>query len=293
MEYRELGQTGIRISRLGFGGAPIGIANYLGDEDRDSELFITQARDAIRAAVEKGITYFDTAPTYGEGRSELRLGEVLEGVRDRVVLATKYTFDPALTFEQRTDLLKESLQRLRTDRVDVLQLHGMWWEDADADAVLQSGMLDWADAMKARGLCRATGITSEGSSGALERLLHTRRFDMIEVASNVIYQGTCDHQREPHGVIPLARSLNMGVTTMRGPASGFLEKLLKTELPDIDTAQVTRMAIKFVLSTLEVDCCVVGMRHADEVAANAELASDTHDRLNLRVLHDRFDGPLA
>jgi aryl-alcohol dehydrogenase-like predicted oxidoreductase len=58
--------------------------------------------------------------------------------------------------------------------------------------------------------------------------------------------------------------------------------------PDLDTAQLTRLAIRFVLSTPEVDCCVVGMRTPAEVAANVELAEDVAGRLDIRSLHNRF-----
>src|SRR5205823_5836510 len=93
MEYRQLGsRTGLRVSQVGFGGAPIGLQNYLTADDRDSPAFRAEAIAAIRLAVELGINFFDTAPGYGSGRSESILGEALDGIRDQVVLATKYPF---------------------------------------------------------------------------------------------------------------------------------------------------------------------------------------------------------
>src|SRR5689334_24209351 len=94
MEYRTLGQTGLRVSAVGFGGAPVGIPDYLSREDRDSIVFRAGAIEAVGAAVECGINYFDTAPSYGDGRAERLLGEALDGARERVVLATKYGFQP-------------------------------------------------------------------------------------------------------------------------------------------------------------------------------------------------------
>ncbi len=288
MEYHVLGRTGLKVSALGFGGAPIGIPRYLTPEDRDSETFRAMSLAALREAVARGINYFDTAPGYGDGRSESLLGEALESDRDRIFLATKYPFLPTGTPAQYTENLKRSLERLRTDYVDVLQLHGGVYDEAQADRVLASGVLDWADTMRAQGLCRFTGLTAEGPSGALERLLHTGRFDLIEIAYNLIYQATCDYQRAPTGIIPLAKSLGMGVTTMRPTTCGFLQKLLGAAFPEIDQDKLTRLAINFVLSTPEVDCAVVGMRNAQEVAANVALAEDTSSRLNLTALHDRF-----
>jgi predicted aldo/keto reductase-like oxidoreductase len=159
-----------------------------------------------------------------------------------VILATKYPFgDPAaVTPEQRTDDLHASLDRLRTDHVDVLQLHGGVFDDALADRHprLRRARLGRRDA--GAGLCRFTGITAEGPSGALERLLRTERFDVIEIAYSLIYQSTCDYQREPTGIVPLAKSLNMGVTAMRPATSGFLQKLLCAAFPALDPAAVTR-----------------------------------------------------
>ena len=288
MEVRTLGRTGLRVSALGFGGAPIGIPGYLSPEDRDSAAFQAAALAALREAAARGVNYFDTAPGYGEGRSERRIGEALEDQRDRVILATKYPFPADWTPAQATEALRHSLERLRTDYVDLLQLHGGVYTDDLAERILHAGVLDWADAMRAQGLCRFMGLTAEGPSGALERLLRTGRFDCIEIAYNLIYQSTCDYQRAPTGIIPLAKSLGMGVTTMRPTTCGFLQKLLGAAFPEIDRDRLTRLAIQFVLSTPEVDCVVVGMRHAQEVLANVALAEDTAGRLDLAALHDRF-----
>ncbi len=290
MEYRTLGRTGLNVSVIGFGGAPIGLQGYLSPEDRDGDVFQARAGASIRAAVDGGINYFDTAPGYGDGRGERLLGAALEGRRDRVLLATKYPFDAAESLDERTQGVRGSLERLRTDYVDVLQLHGGVFDDALAEQIIHSGVLNWADDLRARGLCRWTGITAEGPSGALERLLRTGRFDVLEMNYNLIYQAACDYQRAPRtGIIPLARSLGMGVTTMRPTTCGFLQKLLAAEFPGMDTDRLTRLAIRFVLSTPEVNCVVVGMRSADEVAANLALADDAAARLDLTGLHNRYE----
>jgi len=288
VEYRKLGKTGLRVSCLGFGGAPMGIPDYLSHEDRDSDAFRTTGVAALREAVARGVNYFDTAPGYGEGRSERIFGEALDGLRDRVVLATKYPFGEGLTPEQRTDALRASLDRLRTSRVDILQFHGGCFDDQLADRVLLSGVLDWVDEMQAKGLCRFRGITAEGPSGGLERLLRTGRFDVMMIAYNLIYQCTCNCTNQPAGIIPFARSLGIGVTTMRPTTCGFLQKLLGSAFPGLDTATLTRLAIRFVLSTPQVDCCVVGMRTPAEVGANVALAEDVAGRLDIRSLHNRF-----
>src|SRR5207302_1264470 len=106
---------------------------------------------------------------------------------------------------------------------------------------------------------------------------------------NVIYQSTCDYQRQPTGIIPLAKSLGLGVTTMRPTTCGVLQKLIVSAYPEIDTDRLTQLAINFALSTPEVDCVVIGMRNTSEVVANVALAEDSERRLDMRLLHDRFD----
>ncbi|HEX5324991.1 MAG TPA: aldo/keto reductase, partial [Capsulimonadaceae bacterium] len=268
MEYRELGQTGLKVSRIGFGGAPIGIANYLSAEDRESPEFRARAIAALQAAAAGGVTYFDTAQGYGDGRSEGLLGEALADSRSHVILATKFLFQEGKSAGDYTRDLQQSLRRLRTDYVDVLQVHGNVWDDAAAAKLQASRALDWAEAMREKGLIRFVGITAEGPSGALEGLLRSGRFSVLEIAYSVIYQATCDYQRAPAGIIPLAKSLGIGVTVMRPTTCGVLQKLFRSSFPEIDSRRVTELAINFALSTPEVDCVVVGMRSPEEVHTN-------------------------
>lgn len=288
MEYRTLGRTGLRVSRLGFGGAPAGLRRYLTADDRDSPGFRRNLVGAIRAAVARGVTYFDTAPGYGDGLAERLFGEALEGTRDRIVLATKFFFQEPWDPVAATRSLRESLDRLRTPAVDLLQYHGGTFDDALADRITASGVLDWLDEARRLGLTRLIGITAEAPSGGLERLLRSGRFDVGLFAYSLIYQGACDYQRAPFGIIPYARSLGMGVAVMRPLTSGFLQKLLPLEFADATPERVGRMALRFVLSTPEVDVAVAGMISEAEVAANAALADDTSDRYDLKVLHERY-----
>jgi aryl-alcohol dehydrogenase-like predicted oxidoreductase len=286
----SLGQTNLRVSPIGFGGAPIGIDGYLSPESRDAASFRKRAAEAVAAALEEGITLFDTAPGYGDGRSEQLLGEALAPHRDQIVLASKVKVMPGEGSEHWDQVLRTSLQRLRTGQLDLLQLHGANWTDELANWAIEGDLLDWLDGVKAKGLARAVGLTAEAPSGGLERLLHTGRFDVLQMAYSAIYQGACDYQREPFGVIPLAKSLGMGVLAMRTATSGVLQRMLLAEFPELDPARITRLAIRFVLSTPEVDCALVGMTSAAEVRANASLARNLETRLDLRQLHDFFEG---
>lgn len=288
METRVLGRTGVTVSRLGFGGAAIGLPRYLTPEDRDDPAVRAAALAAVRRAVEAGVTYFDVAPGYGDGRAERVYGEALEPHRGKVFLATKFWPGEPWTPRSATEQLQASLERLKTKSVDLLQYHGLGIDDAAEAAIHRLGMLEWMREQQAAGRCRWLGISAEGPSGALERLLKTGTFDVGLFAYNLIYQSMCDYQREPAGILPLAKSLGMGVATMRPATSGFIQKLLQAEFPDLPADRITRMAIRFVLSTPEVDVAVVGMRTPAEVDTNAGLARDVSNRYDLKDLHHRY-----
>lgn len=119
MQYRALGRTGEQVSVIGFGAAPLG--DEFGPLDPD------EGRRAVRRAVEEGVNFFDVAPYYGRTLAEKRLGEALQGLRDEVFLATKCCrydvrgFDFSAKRVERD--LEASLRRLRTDWVDLLQVH--------------------------------------------------------------------------------------------------------------------------------------------------------------------------
>ncbi|MDR2478637.1 MAG: aldo/keto reductase, partial [Treponema sp.] len=122
MEYVGFGKTGARVSRLGFGGAVAGLKNYLHTYDPSTEESKQSVYKALETALELGVTYFDTAPGYGDGMSESMFGEVLGGVDPaKIFLATKCA---ATDYDGVRRSAEESLKRLRRDYVDLIQIHG-------------------------------------------------------------------------------------------------------------------------------------------------------------------------
>lgn len=123
MHTRELGRSGLRVSALGLGCMGLSFG-YGPPADRQ------QAIGLIRAAFERGVTFFDTAEVYGAGANEDLLGEALQPIRDKVVIATKFGFadaKPGSGLDSRPErirrVVEESLRRLRTDRIDLLYQH--------------------------------------------------------------------------------------------------------------------------------------------------------------------------
>ena len=141
MRYRSLGRTGLEVSEVGFGGAPAGLRNYMAEWAPSDPMAQRSVEQALERAVEVGINYFDTAPGYGDGTSERMFGEVLKEYRDRVFIATKVTGSNADDIRRSVD---NSLERLQTDYVDVIQYHGTWYTDEDVRRILRPwGCAGW------------------------------------------------------------------------------------------------------------------------------------------------------
>jgi len=141
MEYRTFGRTGQTVSCLGFGGGPAGVPNYLMDWDSSSPDTQAGVERAVRRALDRGITYFDTAPGYGGGISEGIIGRALGADRARIFLASKTPHtrrDPAGIRAS----LEESLRLLQTEYLDLLQFHGAWYADDEATTILERGCLE-------------------------------------------------------------------------------------------------------------------------------------------------------
>ena len=124
MQYRRLGRTELMVSEVGFGGHPIGGIGWGGVTDENSLA-------ALRRAFDLGVNFFDTADIYGRGHSEELIGQALAEVRPNVVIATKVGLDDTHGGFARSNFapaylrraLDKSLKRLRTDYIDVYQLH--------------------------------------------------------------------------------------------------------------------------------------------------------------------------
>ena len=152
MEYRQLGKTDLKVSILGYGASPLG--NEFG------EIEVAEGQMAVDFAIDNGINYFDVAPYYGRKLAEERLGAALEGKRDKVVLATKccrYDRDGFDFSAKRVEeSIDESLQRLRTDYVDLYQIHDI--EFGDRRQVIEE-TVPAARKVRESGKARYVGIT--------------------------------------------------------------------------------------------------------------------------------------
>ncbi len=152
MQYRRLGKTGLNVSVIGFGASPLG--NVFNDCDESEGI------RSVHCAIDLGINFFDVAPFYGLTLAETRLGDALKGKRNDILLATKCgryglrDFD--FSYQRILDSADESLRRLKTDYVDLMQLHDI--EFGSKEQVLNEAV-PALQKIKASGKARFVGIT--------------------------------------------------------------------------------------------------------------------------------------
>ena len=168
MNYRALGGTGLRVSEIGFGawgigGRTSGTTSYGDTDDRTSLAALARALDC-------GITFFDTSAAYGDGHSEALIGQAFVGRRDKVVIATKAGYDswdrpPDFSADAIVASAEKSLARLRSDYVDVLQLH-----NPPAEALGDERLREALARLKAAGKIRAWGVSAKSPAEAIQAL---------------------------------------------------------------------------------------------------------------------------
>jgi len=260
----RFGRTSLQVTRLALGGYPFGGVNRARGWDPFTPEGRATAIATVRAALDAGINYIDTAPSYGKGHSESIIGEATQGRRDQFVLATKVGWED-LTPEDVVASVEASLRRLRTEVIDVIQFHGGMYTQEDFEHIVNDGLLDALEGLRGRGLVRFLGFTAEEPWTA-RPFIATGRFDVMQVRYNLIYQSAALH------ALNEARQADMGVAVMRPMTSGILQRLLQYLAPEWQQARdVHEVALKYLLSDSRVHVANVGMRWPEEVARNVAL----------------------
>lgn len=187
MRYRPFGRTGLEVSELVFGGGWVG--GLLIHQDEATKL------NAMRRALDAGINWIDTAPSYGAGKSEEALGWLLKEVERQPYVSTKVRLDLGKLNDltgQVTASMEASLQRLRRDSVDLFQLHNpigptTTGERIGVDRVLgKNGVADAFDRLREQGLTRHIGITALGDAAACRQVVESGRFESAQVYYNLL-----------------------------------------------------------------------------------------------------------
>jgi aryl-alcohol dehydrogenase-like predicted oxidoreductase len=182
---RPLGRTGLSVSEIGFGawgigGRTSGTTSYGDTDDRTSLAALGRALDC-------GITFFDTSSAYGDGHSEALIGEAFGGRRDKVVIATKAGYEswdkpPDFSPVAVVASTERSLARLRSDYIDLLQLH-----NPPASSLRDGALREAIDRLQAAGKIRAWGVSAKSPAEAIEALVEfaapvvQANFNMMDV----------------------------------------------------------------------------------------------------------------
>ena len=229
VKYRKFGRTGLEVSELVFGAGFVG--GILIHQDDDTR------RAAIRRALDGGINWIDTAPSYGQGKSEEALGWLLAEVEEKPYLSTKVGLDLNRLDDipgQIEASLQQSLERLRRPSVDLLQLHnqiGAATGDGaiGVDAVLgENGVADGLERMREQGLIRFTGITALGEAAACRAVIESGRFDSAQVYYNMLNPSAGRAMpaawsgHDYGGIIAACRDHDVAVMNIRVFAAGIL-----------------------------------------------------------------------
>jgi len=223
MEYRLLGRTGLRVSEVGFGcwaiGGPATLGEFVigwGKVDDATSL------RALQAALDEGINFFDTADVYGLGHSEELVGKAFSGKRDQVIIATKVgnrvtqdnrwikDFSP----EWIATACEASLKRLRTDRIDVYQLHSPRSDFEYSDDVV--GALE---RLRRAGKIRHFGISLPGDNAdvlGLRVIREGKPCEVFQLVHNILQREAEDE------LLPACMEADIGVIARVPLASGFL-----------------------------------------------------------------------
>jgi aryl-alcohol dehydrogenase-like predicted oxidoreductase len=213
MKYRTLGRSGEKVSLLGLGGYHIGVQ---ATEDESVRL--------IRTAVDSGINFLDNCWDYNNGQSEIRMGKALrDGYRQKVFLMTKID---GRTKEAAARQIDESLKRLQTDHIDLMQMHEVVrWEDPD-HIFASGGMMEAMNAAKQAGKFRYMGFTGHKDPDIHLKMLkmclaHGFTPDTVQMPLNIM---DAHFKSFAHKVVPMLVEHKIGVLGMKPLASGLALK---------------------------------------------------------------------
>ena len=213
MNTRLLGKAGFSVSEIGLGCWQLG-----GDFGPLTE---ATAHEILQAAVDSGITFFDTANVYGAGRSESLIGEFLKQTNNAIRVATKYgrgdVYPDGYSLDSMRQAVDAARERLGVDRLDLLQLHCV------PTAVLQAGeIFDWLRTLKDEGAIEHFGASVESDDQAL-LCLKQEGLLSLQIIFNVL------RQKPMIEVLPQAEAQGVGIIVRLPLASGLLSGKFKAD----------------------------------------------------------------
>src|SRR6202167_1190676 len=256
---RILGRTGARVSILAMGGG----SRFLMYKDEDKAL------EALNRAFDLGITYMDTAYSYGDGLSEERVGKVMKTRRSGIFLVTKIEKRKG---DDAQRIVEGSLKRLQTDHLDLIHVHSLTDEQDLAAIEAPDGVLNMLMKLRDQKVRRFIGITSHTDPAVLKTALERHDFDCTQMALNAarVGMGSGKNGMVPNEAmkisfedvaLPVARHKKMGVIAMKV----FAQEALVGQAP-------VEKLLYYSLSLPGVTLAVAGMPKFEFIDQNVALA---------------------
>lgn len=230
-----------------------------------------KAIEALNLALDLGVTYLDTAQSYGRGNSELWVGKVMAERRKEVFLATKIAFRD---YDQAMRRTEESLKRLQTDQIDLIHIHSL--KGQEDLAAIEAGSLRALMELREQKVCRFAGITSHSYPDVLATALERHDFDCTQMALNAAKQGRSENARDPVDslpedsfeavALPVALRKKMGVLVMKATGQ---EALVGAGPGKADIGRLLQYAL-----SLPVTSAVVGMPTLEYLREDVKVAAN-------------------
>lgn len=311
MKYRDLGATGLKVSELGLGCSSLGnsVFNY-GDE--------SEFLKVLNYAFENGINFFDTADTYALGNSEILIGKAFQNKRDKIILATKVGFIPSslsrsvknlipfigsarklispfkkslkrlskrnqdFSSEHIRQSIEKSLTRLKTDYIDIYQLH-----NPPADVIKEGHVFKLLDDLKTQGKIRYYGVSAATIDDAV-LCLNVPGISSLQIEFNLLHREAAAKlftllKRNQRGIIvrvPLARGLLTDKAKVQTGSfscdSNFNSKQtenLQTLQAEMNKKKFPEAALRFILDFPEVSTVIAGTKSVNHLKENLQSLS--------------------
>jgi hypothetical protein len=275
MIYKEFGNTGKKVSALGFGAMRLPMKEIDGKKFVDEDLAVP----LMQQVFDMGINYVDTAPLYCETLSEDAVGKALKGYRDKVYLSTKNPIEDN-DGDHWMGRLEKSLKKLDTSYIDFYHFWGISLKSFNGWQSLKYGPLEAAQKAKEQGLIKHISFSYHDAAENYKPIVDSGIFESTLIQYNML-----DRSNEEN--IAYAKSKGLGVIVM-GPIGGGrlgapsekIQELLKNK-----ATSTAEMALRFVFANENVDMALSGMSDLNMVKENFEIASRTGHLTETELQH--------
>lgn len=268
MNYRKFGNTGEKISALGFG------CMRFPEYEADGKKFVDQDKvsEMISEAYAQGVNYFDTAPYYCNSNSEKALGTAVKGFRDKILISTKLPLDTCKKEGDYRRQLERSLKSLDTDYIDFYHFWSTNKKGFD-NVIMGQELLKDAQKAKEEGLIRHISFSFHDDPSVIKHIIDTSENYGVPMESMLVQYNLIDRSNEE--MLTYAASKGLGTVAM-GPVGGgrlAAPTELYAKLTGKASIPTYELAFKFVLGNPDLNCALSGMQTLDMVKKNTALAS--------------------